>query len=39
MTFRFATDSETGTIEATAFADACEQLRAMLPSAAIADGG
>jgi hypothetical protein len=36
--YRFATDSETGTIEAVDFADACEQLRDMLPDATVADG-
>jgi hypothetical protein len=38
MTFRFATDSEAGTIEAADFAAACQQLRDMLPAAAVADG-
>jgi len=38
MSFNFATDSETGTIEATDFEDACQQLRDMLPAAVIADG-
>jgi hypothetical protein len=37
--FDFATDSETGTIEAADFATACEKLDAMVPASAIEDGG
>ena len=37
--YRFATDSESGTLQAGSFADAKRQLRAMLPPAAVADGG
>ena len=37
--YRFATDSEHGTIDATSFAEAIEQLKAMLPAEAVADGG
>ena len=36
--FRFATDSETGTIEAKTFGQAVDKLREMVPSAAVADG-
>lgn len=36
--YRFATDSETGTIMACDFADACEHLRRMLTDAVVADG-
>jgi hypothetical protein len=38
MIFNFATDSETGTIQAADFAAACQQLRDMLPPTAVADG-
>lgn len=37
-TYRFATDSEMGTIEASTFAAACEILDGMVPEAAVADG-
>lgn len=37
--YKYATDSETGTIEATDFAAACRQLDAMIPPAARANGG
>jgi hypothetical protein len=38
MSFNFATDSETGTIQAADFYAACAQLRNILTTAAIADG-
>lgn len=37
--YRYATDSETGTIEASDFAAACRQLDAMLTTDAILNGG
>jgi len=36
--YPFATDSESGTISAIDFADACQQLDAMVPAKAIEDG-
>jgi len=36
--FRFATDSETGTIEASCWNDACQQLHAMVTDQAIDNG-
>ena len=36
--YKFATDSETGTITADSFDAACEQLKQMIPATAIADG-
>ena len=38
MTYKFATDSETGTIEATTFGEAVDKLREMVPAVAVADG-
>ena len=37
--YRFATDSQAGTIKAISFVDAKRQLRAMLPFTVIANGG
>jgi len=37
--YAFATDSESGHIEATSFAAACEKLDHMVSEQAIADGG
>lgn len=37
--YKFATDSESGEIEASDFAGACKQLDAKVPQAAIEDGG
>jgi hypothetical protein len=37
--YKFATDSESGIIEAISWDDACQQLDAMLPDAAIDNGG
>lgn len=36
--FPFASDSESGTIRAESFAEACEQLEAMLTEEALSDG-
>jgi hypothetical protein len=36
--YSYATDSESGTIQAADFAEACQQLRDMLPPTAVADG-
>ncbi len=38
-TYTYATDGETGTIEAPDFSSACEQLAAMVGWAAMVDGG
>jgi len=38
MTYKFATDSEVGTIEAADYATACAKLDAMLTAAAIEEG-
>jgi hypothetical protein len=38
MNYKFATDAETGTIEADTFGQAVDKLREMLSPAAIADG-
>lgn len=38
-TYTYRTDCELGTIEAESFADACAQLDALVPQAAIEDGG
>lgn len=37
--YKFATDSESGTIEAAGWNDACQKLHAMLPDSAIDNGG
>lgn len=36
--YKFAADSEVGTIEAASFAAACEKLDAMISASAVADG-
>ena len=36
--YKFATDSEIGTIEAESFESACKKLDAMITEAAVADG-
>ena len=36
--FKFATDSEVGTIEAVCWNDACQKLHEMVPDAAIDNG-